>query len=808
MATPAAKEDHTTMPKRLCLFVLLALVVTAPVVWLGGCSRNRAQRPGDDQASGPAAPVRGQLTITYPVDGTMFPPEIVPPTFRWEDSDPATNHWSLEVEFAELATVDGAPVESIRAVVDATEWTPTGAQWQTIQRGNVERPAKITVKGSDRAVDEQPLTSDVVSIVTSVDEVGAPIFYREVNLPFGAAVKNPAKHIRWRFGEISSKEPPPVVLEKMPVCGNCHSFTADGQTMSMDVDFASDKGSYTICPVSQEMLLSSDNIITWSDFRREDKKKTFGLLSQISPDGRYVVSTVKDLSVFVAIDDNLAFSQLFFPVQGILCYFDRQTETFHALPGADDPKYVQSNPQWSPDGKHIVFARSEAYDVPEDRVHELGLSVPEEVPEFVSGERTFLFDLYRIPFNDGQGGQPEPVRGASGNGKSNYFPKYSPDGKWIVFCQAASFLLLRPDAELYIIPAEGGEAWRLECNTDRMNSWHSWSPNGKWLVFSSKAYTLYTQLMLTHIDDQGHATPPVLLDHFTAADMAANIPEFVNTSADAIRQISFDKTFFGDAIHVNAGDEFARQGDLNRAIEEFEKAIQANPENVYAYRGWSHALSMLGKLAEAEKLLRKAREIAPDDEQVIWQLGLVLSLLGEPDEAERMYRQAISINAVYSPPYLGLAKLLFAQGKTEQGRSLLRDAIRIKPSDTQPYCLLGDSLMASGETNQAIVEYRKALKVDRDCLSAMLRLAQIASALPGADPQARNEAIQLAAKACELTQYQRADALIILCDAHAAAGNRAEAVSAANQALRIANQTGQAQVANIARSRLRQYGTP
>jgi hypothetical protein len=58
-------------------------------------------------------------------------------------------------------------------------------------------------------------------MVTSRDEVGAPIFDREVNLPFGAAVRNPAKLIRWRFGATCSQEQPPVVLEKMPVCGNC-----------------------------------------------------------------------------------------------------------------------------------------------------------------------------------------------------------------------------------------------------------------------------------------------------------------------------------------------------------------------------------------------------------------------------------------------------------------------------------------------------------------------------------------------------------------------------------------------------------
>ena len=61
----------------------------------------------------------------------------------------------------------------------------------------------------------------------------------------------------------------------------------------------------------------------------------------------------------------------------------------------------------------------------------------------------------------GQGGVAEPIPGASNNGMSNYFARYSPDGRWIVFCKARSYMLLQKDSELYIIPAAGGEALTL-----------------------------------------------------------------------------------------------------------------------------------------------------------------------------------------------------------------------------------------------------------------------------------------------------------------------------------------------------------
>ena len=104
--------------------------------------------------------------------------------------------------------------------------------------------------------------------------------------------------------------------------------------------------------------MNDEKIITWADYKREDGELTFGLLSRVSPTGRYVISTVKDRSVFVAIPD-LMISQLFFPIKGILVVYDRETKTFAALPGADDPQYVQTNAVWSPDGKEIVFARAD-----------------------------------------------------------------------------------------------------------------------------------------------------------------------------------------------------------------------------------------------------------------------------------------------------------------------------------------------------------------------------------------------------------------------------------------------------------------
>lgn len=524
--------------------------------------RLQAEFAGPAYAAPSDAPVLTPISIDYPENGSIFPPGITAPTFLWRDASGTS--WSIDISFSDnsvpiratspgermqIGPVDPECVSSsnqlprLNAQQAATwTWKPDAATWTAIQQRSVNRTAKITITGyRDSGV---ALSQSHIEITTSRDEVGAPIFYRDVPLMpasgDGGAVAPLAPDnihlIHWRMRDIRKPESH-TVLRDMPTCANCHSFSADGKTFGMDIDGpANDKGLYAVVPVQKHMTIQGKDMVQWNTDGKAGKVRV-GFMSQVSPNGQYVLSTFAGPSLEKMIDSyyvtnftDYRFLQAFFPTRGILEYYNRVTAIRQPLPGADDPRYVQTDGVWSPDGKYIVFARALARDP-----RPMGQPAATHANDL--NETQIQYDLYRMPFHDGKGGTPVPIKGAAQNGMSNNFPKISPDGKWIVFVQCKNGQLMRPDSQLYIVPASGGEPRRLRANTRLMNSWHSWSPNGRWLVFSSKARSPYTQMYLTHIDENGNSSPAILIDNATASNRAVNLPEFVNISPDGINQI-------------------------------------------------------------------------------------------------------------------------------------------------------------------------------------------------------------------------------------------------------------------------------
>lgn len=712
------------------------------------------------------------LEITYPFQNAVFPADIVAPTVTWQDSSRGSKKWLIAV-----STPEKILFENIET--SAKSWRPPTDEWEKMMNQSPGEKITITIKASHNPT----VLKDSVKILFSADEVEAPIFYRAVPLPFKFAREN-LKKVRWHLGSISNEEKPHAVLDNIPVCANCHSFSPDGATIAMDVDARDEKGAYAISSLEENTLFAEDSIINWSDYN--EGTFTYGLLSRISPDGRFVVSTLRDSEIFVDRDD-LEYSQLFFPFKGILVVYDRIKKEYFELEGANDTLLVQSNPCWSPDGKYIYFTTAKAQHYEESGITGGSVPRPEDMPRYREFENQYLsrdslikFNIYKVPFNNGKGGKAVPVQGASHNGKSNYFPKISPDGKWLMFCQAESFMLLQKDSKLFIVPAKGGTPRQMTCNTSNMNSWHSWSPNSKWLVFATKQLSPYTQLFLTHIDENGNDSPPVYLENFSFEEYANNIPEFVNIKYDS--NIKINPTFLAeDDFIIRTGEIRENKGDYDGALRAFNEAVEKFPGNQEAYykRGYvkfhkkqyQPALDDFAKAIEIEKKadyftmrgltnlklnridkaiqdLTIASELDPRGFTQMAYLGVGYSRKKEYKKAEDCLEKAIELydEDPLTHYYLGVAA--FKNENWKKADESITTALKMKlpnPQNKPVNEYRGKARMMLGNYNGAIQDLSKAVKLSpaNHELYYLLGKAQLESGMQRQAEQSFRKAIQM-----------------------------------------------------------------
>ncbi len=186
-------------------------------------------------------------------------------------------------------------------------------------------------------------------------------------------------------------------------------------------------------------------------------------------------------------------------------------------------KYMDTYPEWSPDGKYLYFCRArqigENYDY-----------------------RDTKYNLCRAGFNPETRtfGDVETVYDAEERGKSVSFPRVSPNGNSLIFTlhNYGCFSIWHKEADLYSVDLNDFTVEKCNINSEYTESYHSWSANGSWLVFSSKRGDgLTARPFITYVDENGKTTKPFVLpqkdpEFYKSFVKTFNIPEFAQAKVD------------------------------------------------------------------------------------------------------------------------------------------------------------------------------------------------------------------------------------------------------------------------------------
>jgi hypothetical protein len=241
-------------------------------------------------------------------------------------------------------------------------------------------------------------------------------------------------------------------------CINCHSFNQNNPERFLVQIRGTVGGTYFV----------NGGKITRTDLKT--KEMTSGTVYPAwHPSGKYVTfSSNSIVQSFHSIPEkNIEVIDL----SSSLVIYNIEKNEILPIEESDSLKYLETFPEWSPDGKYLYYCRANQII---------------DSTDF----KSIKYNLVRKPFDEQKMtfGKAEVVFNASAISKSVSFPRISPDGLYLIFTlhDYGNFSIWHKEADLYLLDLRNNKVDKMSLNSNESESYHSWSSDGKWLVFSSK----------------------------------------------------------------------------------------------------------------------------------------------------------------------------------------------------------------------------------------------------------------------------------------------------------------------------------
>ncbi|MCG3196736.1 MAG: hypothetical protein GHCLOJNM_01212 [bacterium] len=257
--------------------------------------------------------------------------------------------------------------------------------------------------------------------------------------------------------------------------------------------------------------------------------------------------------------------------------------------------------------------------------------------------------------------------------------------------------------------------------------------------------------------------------------------------------------------HNNVGGALLLKGRPEEAAMHFAEAARLNPKDFTLHRSLGDAHTRAGRLAEAVEAYRRALALQAEDLDTANGLAIALTGLGRAEEGVAILEQALARAPESAKTHTNLGNALAVLGKREEAARHFGASIRISEHNPEAHYNFGNLLASEGKTAQAIGQYREALRQRPGWKEPAANLAWILATHP--DPRFRNgkEAVQLARLACAGPGAPNPVYLDILGAALAESGDFSLAVEVGEEAIRLAESTGQDALTTRIRERLARY---
>jgi tetratricopeptide (TPR) repeat protein len=222
-----------------------------------------------------------------------------------------------------------------------------------------------------------------------------------------------------------------------------------------------------------------------------------------------------------------------------------------------------------------------------------------------------------------------------------------------------------------------------------------------------------------------------------------------NAYSDALAifsEVIKEQPHFPD-VHNRAGLCKGMLGDLEGALDEFEKALELAPTYAEAHFNRAIVMNELGRHEEAAQSFRRAQELDTRDgtrfpSQVGNQIAAAHSQLGDlymvaesPASAVQQYRTALEVRPRFLDVREKLAEALLADGDSEGARRELERVLDEEPGFVDARLRLGVALQRLGDLDGAVREWKRVIQLRPDDRRVHAYLASAGASQEGVTPQ-------------------------------------------------------------------------
>lgn len=192
--------------------------------------------------------------------------------------------------------------------------------------------------------------------------------------------------------------------------------------------------------------------------------------------------------------------------------------------------------------------------------------------------------------------------------------------------------------------------------------------------------------------------------------------------------------------YVDIAVERLHLKDYEKGTSILRSLLEFAPDDEDVLYNLGMAESDMGQLAQAEKHLRQLVELAPKHVNALVALGVALKRQHKDNEAIRVLVKATEMNPRNSYAHRNLGACLLSAGEPIEAERHLREAVGLQAEDPQAWLGLAQAREARGKIGEADEAYVKAIELDSTGdIGEMARQARSKIAQEEYDKRAKGE---------------------------------------------------------------------